>query len=431
MRSMRFVMFVVMLVVGVGRPASAQLTVDWSPCVLQIEGPAMEGATSYRLTRAVRNPCTGEPWGHVVLGTFSTPSCDVYSIVAGQYYFILDGLNAANVVVGTVNSGWVDVSEVGPPTIASASATIQCCPGEMVTISTASVSPGASLRWYRDGAEIPGVSAASFAITVGSGDHNAVFVPVATNECGSTIGGARSIQLMPVPSSGILTWTSVRRWTTSTFGQSSGGCIPSCVPGPPITSLGFYPVIGGSCTGSGFSESTGSIGASGALASAGFEFRFRILAPSLATFSGSVSRAMTGCGSGVCGSAGSTISGPVNMTLSNTPAAWGGSWGPVTVELPIGEYLIRTYAGGGSICTSSTCSGCGASNSSISATFALQPPACVGDLNQDGIVGAADLTNLFVRWGLPGILGEDLDGSGVVDPGDLSILIGAWGSCGE
>ena len=55
----------------------------------------------------------------------------------------------------------------------------------------------------------------------------------------------------------------------------------------------------------------------------------------------------------------------------------------------------------------------------------------LGDLDGDGVVGAADLARLLAAWGvvedLAGLAG-DLDGDGVVDAADLSILLSQWGS---
>jgi hypothetical protein len=54
-------------------------------------------------------------------------------------------------------------------------------------------------------------------------------------------------------------------------------------------------------------------------------------------------------------------------------------------------------------------------------------PDCLGDLNGDSVVGAADLAILLGGWNGAGI--ADLDASGVVDAADLSLLLGAWGDC--
>ena len=53
---------------------------------------------------------------------------------------------------------------------------------------------------------------------------------------------------------------------------------------------------------------------------------------------------------------------------------------------------------------------------------------CVGDINQDGIVNAADLGLLIGAWGNKGGA-ADLNDDGLVNAADLGLLIGAWGPC--
>lgn len=65
------------------------------------------------------------------------------------------------------------------------------------------------------------------------------------------------------------------------------------------------------------------------------------------------------------------------------------------------------------------------------------PAICVGDLDVDGRVDAADLAIVLGAWGpcSGGASGcgacceEDLTGDGVVDAADLGIVLGAWGAC--
>ncbi len=59
------------------------------------------------------------------------------------------------------------------------------------------------------------------------------------------------------------------------------------------------------------------------------------------------------------------------------------------------------------------------------ATFETAP-ACFGDLNGDGSVGASDLAILLGAWGTAG---ADLDGDGATGPSDLALILGAWGAC--
>ncbi len=71
-------------------------------------------------------------------------------------------------------------------------------------------------------------------------------------------------------------------------------------------------------------------------------------------------------------------------------------------------------------------SGSGAGTITITQTGNCPSP-CPADLNDDGIVGAADLALLLGAWGTAGP--GDLDGSGSVGAPDLALLLGAWGPC--
>lgn len=53
-------------------------------------------------------------------------------------------------------------------------------------------------------------------------------------------------------------------------------------------------------------------------------------------------------------------------------------------------------------------------------------PGSPADLNGDGVVDGADLTQLLGNWGQPGP--SDINGDGVTDGADLSQLLGEWGS---
>ena len=52
---------------------------------------------------------------------------------------------------------------------------------------------------------------------------------------------------------------------------------------------------------------------------------------------------------------------------------------------------------------------------------------CVGDINGDHAVNAADLSLLLGQWGGSGT--ADVNGDGVVNAADLAALLGAWGAC--
>jgi hypothetical protein len=53
---------------------------------------------------------------------------------------------------------------------------------------------------------------------------------------------------------------------------------------------------------------------------------------------------------------------------------------------------------------------------------------CLGDFDQDGTIGPADLSTLLAEWSVPKSFG-DLDGDGAVGASDLTILLGGWGDC--
>ena len=55
---------------------------------------------------------------------------------------------------------------------------------------------------------------------------------------------------------------------------------------------------------------------------------------------------------------------------------------------------------------------------------------CLGDLNHDKVVNAADIGLLLGMWGQPSDLPEaDLNGDGVVDNGDFGLILANWGPC--
>lgn len=57
-------------------------------------------------------------------------------------------------------------------------------------------------------------------------------------------------------------------------------------------------------------------------------------------------------------------------------------------------------------------------------------PFCLGDINLDSVVNAADLGLLIGEWGCKGECVADLNEDGMVNAADLGLLIGAWGPCG-
>lgn len=55
------------------------------------------------------------------------------------------------------------------------------------------------------------------------------------------------------------------------------------------------------------------------------------------------------------------------------------------------------------------------------------PSCCPADFNCDGIVDAADLSQMLGNWGLGGQ--TDVNADGVTNGADLSVLLGSWGAC--
>ena len=67
-------------------------------------------------------------------------------------------------------------------------------------------------------------------------------------------------------------------------------------------------------------------------------------------------------------------------------------------------------------------------NAGAMTVVTVTPRPCIADLDEDGVIGGADLGLLLGAWGGAGK--GDLDGDGIVGGADLGILLGAWGPCG-
>jgi hypothetical protein len=63
-----------------------------------------------------------------------------------------------------------------------------------------------------------------------------------------------------------------------------------------------------------------------------------------------------------------------------------------------------------------------------------EPPGCVGDINNDGVVDLADLGLLLANWDCPVSVPPpcvgDLNNDGVTDLADLGLLLSDWGCTG-
>ena len=54
---------------------------------------------------------------------------------------------------------------------------------------------------------------------------------------------------------------------------------------------------------------------------------------------------------------------------------------------------------------------------------------CPSDLNNDGLVGIADLLTIIDAWGFCGSCPADINNDGAVNVTDLLTLINSWGEC--
>ncbi|MFO0828534.1 MAG: hypothetical protein U0572_10350 [Phycisphaerales bacterium] len=103
------------------------------------------------------------------------------------------------------------------------------------------------------------------------------------------------------------------------------------------------------------------------------------------------------------------------LACSNDGCGVAGGGSKVTVDVQSGHcYRIRIGGNFGAEGTGFLSIACASS--------------CLGDINGNGTVDAADLAILLGAWGLAG-QAADLDGSGIVDAADLAMLLGAWGEC--
>ena len=267
----------------------------------------------------------------------------------------------------------------------------------------------------------PGASGSSFQLLIDASLHGAQLVPVASSACGVTVGAARTIAVLATPEDGLIDWLSLRSRDATNYPASWCGY---CTASSEAVTTYEYPNVG---AGSGATRLQGTVGApqSGGRGIETMTFFFRTAEPVRGVFSGVNAPGMYLCAPVPCATAGATLEGDVSTVFPTTV----GAWGPIQVDMPPGQYSVRLYAGGGSICPGTGCTTCGEGSATILGEFTSLLPPCPGDQNGDGEVSAPDLIWLFNHWGRVGSLPEDIDRNGVVGTGDLSILLGNWGIC--
>jgi hypothetical protein len=100
------------------------------------------------------------------------------------------------------------------------------------------------------------------------------------------------------------------------------------------------------------------------------------------------------------------------------------TFGAVTV--PAHEIEVLAVGGNDAACKAAARLTGGGDLGALVITEIVTQPACLGDLDGDGVVSGSDLAVLLGAWGTSGV---DLNGDGTTDAADLAILLGAWGSC--
>lgn len=61
--------------------------------------------------------------------------------------------------------------------------------------------------------------------------------------------------------------------------------------------------------------------------------------------------------------------------------------------------------------------------------YEISAPECPGDINEDGVVGSIDLTEVLASWGYCLGCPADINGDHLVDVYDLCIVLADWGTC--
>lgn len=85
-----------------------------------------------------------------------------------------------------------------------------------------------------------------------------------------------------------------------------------------------------------------------------------------------------------------------------------------TIDPVTGDFIFSTFGGG---------------NRVIAVKGFNNPDACDVDLNDNGLVNAADLAMLLGSWGECPNCPADYTGDCTINAADLAILLGAWGEC--
>ncbi len=411
--------------------ACAQLMTQWSTCALTVSGTTVPGAVSYTFHKViwVYLSCHGVWYqtGTELIAVQDEPVCSFQLPSSFTGGLQMTAKDAGGAVLGVQSHGgwWTTFDRNGPPSLDPVPRVVRGFVGESVTVSTTAVPSDTSIRWLRNGEAMFGLTEAAFEITLDPDAHGTVYTPIATNRCGEFVGGARVVSVNPLPPTGLIDWRLIR--TIYTGQQPGFFCNSPC--GSPIaapTVVNDFPSPNAQASDRGFAGTVGS-GGTGTVGEGILRFMFTLQKPTRALLSGENVIGARACGGpeyipcwGLVVRA--TVDGPTSMEFAAS-----GTWGPVEVDLPAGEYTFTLQATGGSIpCSCVYQLQCGHSSASIAANFYQ---TCFADLNDDGLVSASDLVVIFDAWGQLGVSEADLDGDGMVSMGDLTLLLNSWGAC--
>lgn len=98
-----------------------------------------------------------------------------------------------------------------------------------------------------------------------------------------------------------------------------------------------------------------------------------------------------------------------------------------TVSAGLADYLPSVDGCGGPVVTCEVIPSDGLIDGD-SSTASVVIPACIGDINCDGLINGSDLATLLGAWNTADPV-ADANGDGVVNGTDLSLVLGYWGSC--
>jgi hypothetical protein len=357
-------------------PTYSAVQVTTVPCGLQLTCDPIEGASTYRVSR-IYAPCA-PLWqsGPEFIANSKTNEYLVTSNPAFTGYFMIEAFNAAGQSLGVQASTEPGYSTsypvAGSPWIPTGSESLTAWVGEHVELAASGVPNGNTVQWTRNSVPIAGATASNIVWVVTADDAGAVFAPLVTNSCGTSTGIVSTISLVPqAPPSGSIVWRGVRARSTSVVEPGGHPCGGTGCCTSTVTSIvsGFPSSTCIQPSANGFSVDCGVPGANGGTNAQVSRLRSYVPISTTLTVSGVNTASTRFQGTHICGGVSGSITGPVNITL---PTAVG-AWGPMTYQLPSGEYIVETRANSGGGCPSTGSAACqGWTRMTLNAAIASQ-----------------------------------------------------------